>query len=100
MPCAPRSGRARGVATVRPDVSDAELRALDAAGVRGVRFNFLRRLVDTTSAEELADVAARIAPLGWHVVVYFEAQDLPELWRLLHLAADHRSWSTTWAVPT
>jgi predicted TIM-barrel fold metal-dependent hydrolase len=28
-------GRARGVATVGGDVSDAELRALDAAGVRG-----------------------------------------------------------------
>lgn len=26
------------------------------------------------------DIAKRIAPLGWHVVVYFEAQDLPELW--------------------
>ncbi|MEU6455400.1 amidohydrolase family protein [Streptomyces sp. NPDC047065] len=72
-------GRARGVATVRPDVGDAELRALHAAGVRGVRFNFVRRLVDTSPKDELRAIARRIAPLGWHVVLYFEAADLPEL---------------------
>ncbi len=73
-------GRARGVATVRRSVSDGELESLHAAGVRGVRFNFLKRLVDFTPREELLEIAARIAPLGWHVVVYFEAADLPELW--------------------
>jgi 2-pyrone-4,6-dicarboxylate lactonase len=72
--------RARGVATVRRSVSDAELQALDQAGVRGVRFNFVKRLVDFTPKDELMEIAARIAPLGWHVVVYFEAADLPELW--------------------
>jgi len=73
-------GRARGVATVRAEVSDAELLALDAAGVRGVRFNFVRRLVDTTPREMLATIAARVAPLGWHVVIYFEAVELPDLY--------------------
>jgi len=73
-------GRARGVATVRRDVSDDELRAMHEAGVRGVRFNFVRRLVDFTPRETLEEIAHRIAPLGWHVVVYFEARDLPELW--------------------
>ena len=73
-------GRARGVASVGRGVTDAELAALHAAGVRGTRFNFVRRLVDFTPREVLAEIAQRIAPLGWHVVVYFEAQDLPELW--------------------
>ncbi|MFT0532327.1 amidohydrolase family protein [Castellaniella hirudinis] len=73
-------GRARGVATVAQDISDAELQALHAAGVRGTRFNFVKRLADFTPREVLADIAARIAPLGWHVVVYFEAKDLPELY--------------------
>jgi 2-pyrone-4,6-dicarboxylate lactonase len=73
-------GRARGVASVGRDVTDAELRRLHEAGVRGTRFNFLRRLVDFTPREVLAEIAQRIAPLGWHVVVYFEAQDLPGLW--------------------
>lgn len=74
------AGRARGVATVRPSITDAELSALDAAGVRGVRFNFVKRLVDTTPRETLLEIAHRIAPLGWHIVIYFEAQELPELY--------------------
>jgi len=74
------AGRARGVATIKADVSDAELNALDAAGVRGVRFNFVKRLVDTTPPDVLAGIARRIAPLGWHIVIYFEAVDLPELY--------------------
>ncbi len=73
-------GMARGVASVSRDVTDTELQAMHKAGVRGTRFNFVRRLVDFTPREVLAEIAARIAPLGWHVVVYFEAQDLPELW--------------------
>lgn len=74
------NGCARGVASVAPRVSDAELRLLHEAGVRGVRFNFLKRLADFTPREVLMNIAERIAPLGWHVVVYFEAPDLPELW--------------------
>ncbi|MBM0106286.1 amidohydrolase family protein [Steroidobacter sp. S1-65] len=74
------NGRARGVATVKHDVTDEELRALDAAGVRGVRFNFVKRLVDTTPREVLRSIAERIQPLGWHIVIYFEAQELPELY--------------------
>ena len=73
-------GRARGVATVDRQVTDAELRAMHEAGVRGTRFNFVKRLVDFTPRDVLAEIAGRIAPLGWHVVVYFEAADLPELW--------------------
>ncbi|MES2017722.1 MAG: amidohydrolase family protein [Pseudomonadota bacterium] len=78
--CAASAGMARGVATVRRSVSDKELEAMHAAGVRGVRFNFVKRLVDVTPKAELMEIASRIRHLGWHVVVYFEAQDLPELW--------------------
>ncbi len=74
------NGRARGVATVNRLVTDAELQEMHAAGVRGTRFNFVRRLADFTPREVLLEIANRIAPLGWHVVVYFEAQDLPELY--------------------
>ncbi|CAN5355552.1 amidohydrolase family protein [soil metagenome] len=73
-------GKARGVATVKRSVTDEELQAMHAAGVRGVRFNFVKRLVDFTPKEELIEIANRIKPLGWHVVIYFEAVDLPELW--------------------
>jgi 2-pyrone-4,6-dicarboxylate lactonase len=76
------NGRARGVASVAAGVTDAELRALDAAGVRGVRFNFVKRLVDTTPREVLEEIARRVAPLGWHIVIYFEAAELPQLYDL------------------
>lgn len=74
------NGLARGVATIRLDISDEELHALDKAGVRGVRFNFVKRLVDFLPKDELQKIAERIAPLGWHIVIYFEAPDLPDLW--------------------
>jgi 2-pyrone-4,6-dicarboxylate lactonase len=76
-------GRARGVATVRADATERELRELDAAGVRGVRFNFVKRLVDTAPPEVLRSIAERVAPLGWHIVIYFEATDLPELYEFV-----------------
>jgi 2-pyrone-4,6-dicarboxylate lactonase len=73
-------GRARGVATVKRSVTDEELKALHEAGVRGARFNFVKRLVDALPVDALSEIAARIAPMGWHIVIYFEAQELPELY--------------------
>jgi 2-pyrone-4,6-dicarboxylate lactonase len=73
-------GRARGVATVEPQVSHDELAALHAAGVRGVRFNYVKRLVDPKPDAYYRGVIDKIAPLGWHVVIYFEAADLEEKW--------------------
>jgi 2-pyrone-4,6-dicarboxylate lactonase len=70
------NGRARGVATVRRSVTDDELERMQPAGVRGVRFNFVKRLVDFTPKDELPEIAGRIARLGWHVVIYLEAQHL------------------------
>ena len=78
--CRASGGRARGVATVRRGITDAQLHALHEAGVRGVRFNFVKRLVDSTPRDELMEIAQRVKALGWHVVLYFEAPDLPELW--------------------
>lgn len=72
-------GRARGVAVVRPDISDAELAQLNDSGVRAIRFNFLKRLVDPAPPEELLTLSRRIKALGWHVVLYFEAADLSSL---------------------
>jgi 2-pyrone-4,6-dicarboxylate lactonase len=73
------AGRARGVASLTRDVTASQIAELHEAGVRGVRFNFVKRLVEVTPPEELMEIALRIAPFGWHVVVYFEAGDLPRL---------------------
>jgi 2-pyrone-4,6-dicarboxylate lactonase len=72
------NGRARGVAVVDPAISEDELAAMHAGGIRGIRFNFLKRLVDDAPKDKFLDVARRL-PKGWHVVVYFEADILDEL---------------------
>jgi len=73
------NGKARGVAVVDPAISDAELEKLHEGGIRGVRFNFLKRLVDDAPKDKFIEVAKRIQQLGWHVVIYFEADILEEL---------------------
>lgn len=72
------NGTARGVAVVDPAITDAELAALHEGGIRGVRFNFLKRLVDNAPKDKFLEVAARL-PAGWHVVIYFEADILDEM---------------------
>ncbi|MCW3835641.1 amidohydrolase family protein [Sphingomonas canadensis] len=72
------NGKARGVAVVDPAISETELALLHAGGMRGIRFNFLKRLVDDAPKDKFLDVARRL-PAGWHVVVYFEADILEEL---------------------
>jgi 2-pyrone-4,6-dicarboxylate lactonase len=72
-------GRAKGVAFVDESFTDAQLRELDRGGIRGVRFNFIKRLVDSTPRDVMQRIAARVAPLGWHVVVYFEQAELEEM---------------------
>ena len=73
------NGKAKGVAFVGEEVTDAELKELHEAGVRGVRFNFIKRLVDSTPKDVMQRIAARIANLGWHIVIYFEHADLDEM---------------------
>ncbi len=86
----PSNGRAKGVAFVGEEVTDDELKWMDQAGVRGVRFNFLKRLVDFTPRDVLERIAARVEKLGWHIVVYFEMHGPARARGLLHRAADHR----------
>lgn len=74
-----RPGRYRGIALLPTDVADAELLRLDAAGFRGVRFNFMGHLGRATPIGEVLGLAARIAPLGWHLQVHGAPALLTEL---------------------
>jgi len=67
---------ARGVAVVNTAVTDAELRTLHDAGVRGIRFNLAPP--GTTTLDMVRPLAARIAPMGWHVQVNAPAAALLE----------------------
>ena len=87
-------GRARGVATIRPGIDPGELRAMHEAGVRGIRFNFVSRLVDPKPDDYYRPLVELVADLGWHVVLYFEAADLAARWELftslpITLVVDH-----------
>jgi 2-pyrone-4,6-dicarboxylate lactonase len=74
------NGKARGVATVGADISRDQISAMHEAGVRGVRFNYVKRLVDPKPDAYYRDIIERIADFGWHIVIYFEASDLAEKW--------------------
>ena len=70
---------ARGVASVRADITASELGEMHEAGVRAVRFNFVKRLVNATPREVFLEIAGKIQEFGWSTVVYFEASDLADL---------------------
>ncbi len=69
-------GRWRGVAMVNKDVTDRELEDLHAAGARGVRFNFVAHLGGAADPAVIERVVARVKPLGWHLQVHLDAQDI------------------------
>jgi 2-pyrone-4,6-dicarboxylate lactonase len=74
--------RMRGVAVVDEDISDEELKALDAAGVRGVRVNIVDvkdRKPGTLPMAALKKLAQRIAPMGWHMEFLMHADEFPDL---------------------
>ena len=73
------NGRAKGVAFIDESFTDDQLKEMDAQGIKGVRFNFIKRLVDSTPKDVMVRIANRIAKLGWQIVVYFEHADLDEM---------------------
>lgn len=76
-------GKYRGVANVDGSVSDAELERLHDGGIRGIRFNFVQHLGGTPDMAEFHRLVNRIRPLGWHVVLHFDAVDLLEFEEML-----------------
>jgi 2-pyrone-4,6-dicarboxylate lactonase len=69
-------GRYRGVACVEDRVTDRELERLHAGGIRGIRFNFVKHLGGVPDLAVFYRLLARIKPLGWHVVLHFDADDI------------------------
>jgi D-galactarolactone isomerase len=85
-------GRCRAVVVIDDQITDTELRKMDEAGVRGVRFNLVT--AGGPSRDVLKNVAKRIAPLGWHIQVWLHGEQLPDLVQLLnglptHVVVDH-----------
>jgi predicted TIM-barrel fold metal-dependent hydrolase len=77
------NGTYRGVAVVEDGISDRELERLNAGGIRGIRFNFAKHLGGVPDLAVFYRLLARIKPLGWHIVLHFDAGDLLEQRELL-----------------
>ena len=69
---------ARGVAVVRPSVTDEELKHLDQGGVRGLRFTVGNPQTAVVSIDMIEPLAKRIAAYGWHVQLNMEADQIAE----------------------
>jgi 2-pyrone-4,6-dicarboxylate lactonase len=76
---AAKNGAYLGVALVPTDVSDAELRRLDAQGFRGARFNFMQHLGRGAPIEDAIKLGDRLAEIGWHLQVHFASSLIGEL---------------------
>lgn len=72
------NGRYRGVAMVDESFTDTDYEALNKGGIRGVRFSFARHLGGAPDFRKVGRIAERIRPLGWHLVLYIEAEDVVE----------------------
>ncbi|WP_280191084.1 amidohydrolase family protein [Delftia sp. PS-11] len=73
----------RGIAVVRPDVSDSQLRALHEGGIRGIRFSLHSDRDAAVRLDMLEPLARRIAALGWHVQLHWLAGQIVEQQALL-----------------
>ncbi|MEO8101519.1 MAG: amidohydrolase family protein [Betaproteobacteria bacterium] len=82
----------RGVAVLDATVTDRELEAMHAAGVRGVRFNLVSPVGNDPA--EIDAVAARIRQLGWHLQFFLQPKHYAwirmgqALWRI-NVVLDH-----------
>jgi 2-pyrone-4,6-dicarboxylate lactonase len=71
--------RYRGVAIVNDTFTDADFDTLDAGGVRGVRFNFVKHLGGAPDMAVFNRVIDRVKGRGWHVVLHLDAPDIAPL---------------------
>lgn len=69
--------RARGVVMVSPGIAEAELQAMHDAGIRATRFITTAR--GGPGLEQLAAVAARVAPFGWPIEMYIPVAEWPHV---------------------
>jgi D-galactarolactone isomerase len=67
---------ARGVAVLHPDVSDAELKRLNAAGIRGTRFSLGDPATAVVTPDMVEPMAKRVAPLGWHLQMNMQGEQI------------------------
>ena len=88
------AGRTRGIAVLTPEADEATLRRLHAGGIRGLRLTLHAAAGAPTRFDMLMPLAERIAPLGWHLQLHFQAAQIAQHAALLRqlpcpLVCDH-----------
>ncbi|MDB5831863.1 MAG: 2-pyrone-4,6-dicarboxylate hydrolase [Caballeronia sp.] len=68
----------RGVAVLRPDVTDAELVTLHTGGIRGIRFTLYTPVQAVVGFEMVESLSQRVHELGWHVQLHWTAAQIVE----------------------
>jgi predicted TIM-barrel fold metal-dependent hydrolase len=76
------NGQWRGIAIVDRYITTERIAELDAAGFRGVRFNFI--FGHPNVWDDVEQIARRIEPFGWHVQLLADARFLPEILPLIN----------------
>lgn len=77
------NGRYAGVAMIDESFSTHDIAGLHDVGVRGTRFNFVAHLGGAPELDEFWRLVDRVQPFGWHIVLHFDAADLPRYADLL-----------------
>lgn len=77
------AGRYAGVAMIDESFSDGDIAKLHDVGVRGTRFNFVAHLGGAPDLDVFWRLVERVQPFGWHIVLHFDAKDLPRYAELL-----------------
>ena len=70
---------ARGVAVVTPAITDADLKAFHAGGIRGIRFSLADPSSRAVTPDMVEPLAKRVADLGWHVQFNVQGEMIDEL---------------------
>jgi predicted TIM-barrel fold metal-dependent hydrolase len=73
----------RAIGIIDESVSDAELARLNDAGMRGVRFNFVRMFKLAPSPRSLQHSTDRVRALGWYIKIFVGPEELPDLFETL-----------------
>ena len=76
-------GRYAGVAMIDENFSDGQIQELHDAGVRSTRFNFVAHLGGAPELSVFWRIVERVAAWNWHIVLHFDAKDLPDYTELL-----------------
>lgn len=72
------NGRYRGTAIIDPSYTEKDFEKMQAGGIRGVRFNFVKHLGGRPDMAFFDRTVARLEEMGWHLILHLDSRDLIE----------------------